>query len=189
MRPRLYLKKTKPSLSAEHSGVRSALVKTYRGKVSPVQTTVFGNSLKPGVFPKMWKVRVFVFVYKSGDRSGVSNYFPSSYSLCKTFEMVVHNPLHSFLGVYLYPLNTASLLIWQCWHNAAKHFCVQHMRPCAWLQKYLSGRERLARLGGTQGPTTRVRIRPFIADLFCQFCAIFRKHFPFVAICGRHENP
>lgn len=102
---------SKPSLSAEHSGVRSALVKTYRGKVSPVQTTVLGNSLKPGVFPKMWKVRVFVFVYKSGDRSGVSYYFPSSYSLCKTFEMVVHNPLHSFLGVYLYPLSTASLLI------------------------------------------------------------------------------
>ena len=61
--------------------------------------SIFNLSLKEGIFPKTLKYARDVPVFKSGDRSTVSNYRPISILLClsKLLERIMYNRLYDYL--------------------------------------------------------------------------------------------
>ena len=63
-------------------------------------TDIFNQSLKSSVFPKIWKEGKVTPIYKSGDRSNMSNYRPITVLpiLGKILERLAHTQIYSYLS-------------------------------------------------------------------------------------------
>ena len=79
--------------------IRPKLLKEITLKVIPVIVYLFNMCIINGVYPKVLKVARVVPIYKSGDRSIVSNYRPiSNLSIFnKIFETLINNRMQSFI--------------------------------------------------------------------------------------------
>ena len=69
-------------------------------QIAPFLANFFNLCFDLGYFPPMWKISNVVPIFKSGDRSDVSNYRPISLQslISKIMERVVFNQLLFFLS-------------------------------------------------------------------------------------------
>lgn len=81
------------------SDMSPRVLKLFRGKLSPVISTLFNNCMYSGVFPDPLKIARVIPLYKSGDKNDITNYRPISLLpvLSKIFEKLIHARLTSFL--------------------------------------------------------------------------------------------
>lgn len=80
-------------------GIPSTVIKRTRHKLIPILKFIFNLCILHGVFPSVFKKAVVCPVYKSGDRSSVTNYRPISVltTLSKIFEKLLNKRLENFL--------------------------------------------------------------------------------------------
>jgi len=88
-----------PSRSCSPGSVPSFIYKYLRHEISPLISDLFNLSIDEGSFPACLKVARVTPVFKSGDKSLVSNYRPISVisTLSKIFEKLMFNRLIEFL--------------------------------------------------------------------------------------------
>ncbi len=81
------------------SDLSPRVLKLYRGMISPSLAVLFNNCVYSGVFPDQLKIARVVPLFKSGDKSDLTNYRPISLLpvVSKIFEKLIHKRLVSFL--------------------------------------------------------------------------------------------
>ena len=81
------------------SDISPHILKLFRGIISPYLATLFNNCVYGGIFPDRLKIARVIPLFKTGDRSNISNYRPISLLpvLSKIFEKLIHGRLVSFL--------------------------------------------------------------------------------------------
>jgi len=79
--------------------VPTFIFKWLKQEISPVISELFNLSVHSGVFPKSLKIARVIPIYKSGDKSNVTNYRPISILsvLSKIFERLAYTRLVSYL--------------------------------------------------------------------------------------------
>ena len=75
---------------------------------------IFNASLETGIFPDMWKLVYITQIYKSSQKSDLSNYRPISVLsvLSRLLEKLAHDQLYNFCGkndFYFYKITSQSL--------------------------------------------------------------------------------
>ncbi len=75
------------------------VLKLFRHSLSPIFATLFNNCMYAGIFPDRLKIARVIPLYKSGDRSDITNYRPISLLpvFSKIFEKLIHSRVSSFL--------------------------------------------------------------------------------------------
>ena len=94
------LSNLKTNKSTGLDGISARLLKDAAAIIAPTLTDIFNQSLKSSVFPKIWKKGKVTPIYKSGDRSNMSNYRPITVLpiLSKILERLVHTQIYSYLS-------------------------------------------------------------------------------------------
>ena len=90
------IEKLNPNKSSDMS---PRVLKIFKGTLSPTFATLFNNCVNAGVFPDDLKVARVILLYKSGDRSDISNYRPIS--LLPVFSKIFEKLIHSRVTVFL----------------------------------------------------------------------------------------
>ncbi|CAB4028489.1 Hypothetical predicted protein [Paramuricea clavata] len=90
----------KTNKSTGLDGISARLLKDAAATIAPTLTDIFNQSLKSSIFPKIWKDGKVTPIFKSGDRSNMSNYGPITVLpiLSKIFERFVHTQIYSYLS-------------------------------------------------------------------------------------------
>ena len=70
--------------------------------IAPLLTILFNNCLRSGIFPNELKIARVIPLYKSGDKSDITNYRPISLLpvLSKIFEKLIHSRMTKFFDEY-----------------------------------------------------------------------------------------
>jgi len=79
--------------------ISARLLKISAHEIAPSVVKLLNLSIRTGQFPKLWKCTKITALFKSGDRTNVSNYRPISIlpTLCKILERAVHLQLYQHL--------------------------------------------------------------------------------------------
>ena len=90
----------KTNKSTGLDGISARLLKDAAAIIAPTLTDIFNQSLKSSIFPKIWKDGKVTPIFKSGDRSNMSNYRPITVLpiLSKILERFVHTQIYSYLS-------------------------------------------------------------------------------------------
>ena len=91
------LSNLKTNKSTGLDGISARLLKDAAAIIAPILTDIFNQSLKSSVFPKIWKKGKVTPIYKSGDRSNMSNYRPITV-LPILSKRLVHTQIYSYLS-------------------------------------------------------------------------------------------
>ena len=89
----------KNSQSPEPDKIPTKLLKDAIEYICQPLATIFNASLKKGIFPDVWKLARISLIYKSGQKSNLSNYRPiSALSLLSLglLEKLMHDQLNDF---------------------------------------------------------------------------------------------
>ena len=99
------------------SDISPRILKLFTHIIAPLLTTLFNNCLRLGIFPDELKIARIIPLYKSGDKSDITNYRPISLLpvLSKIFEKLIHSRMTNFFDE-----NNVILYILYIIHN--KHF-------------------------------------------------------------------
>ena len=60
------------------SDISPRILKLFTHIIAPLLTTLFNNCLRSGIFPDELKIARVIPLYKSGDKSDITNYRPIS---------------------------------------------------------------------------------------------------------------
>ena len=90
----------KTNKSTGLDGISARLLKDAAAIIAPTLTDIFNQSLKSSIFPKIWKDGKVTPIFKSGDRSNMSNYRPITVLpiLSKILERFAHTQIYSYLS-------------------------------------------------------------------------------------------
>jgi hypothetical protein len=90
----------KTNKSTGLAGISARLLKDAAAIIAPTLTDIFNQSLKSSIFPKIWKDGKVTSIFKSGDRSTLSNYRPITVLpiLSKILEHFVNTQIYSYLS-------------------------------------------------------------------------------------------
>ena len=80
--------------------ISARLLKDAATVIAPTLTEIFNHSLKSSTFPQIWKDGKVTPIFKSGDRSNMSNYRPITVLpiLSKILERFVHTQIYNHLS-------------------------------------------------------------------------------------------
>ena len=80
--------------------ISARLLKDAAPVIAPTLTEIFNHSLKSSTFPQIWKDGKVMPIFKSGDRSNMSNYRPVTVLpiLSKILERFVHTQIYNHLS-------------------------------------------------------------------------------------------
>ena len=80
------------------SDISPRILKLFIQIIAPLLTILFNNCLRSGIFPNELKVARVIPLYKSGDKSDITNYRPISLLpvLSKIFEKLIHSRMTKF---------------------------------------------------------------------------------------------
>ncbi len=97
----------KPKTSHGHDSISSKLIKLITTSIAIPLSKIINKSIETGTVPTSWKLAKVIPIYKSKEKSNMSNYRPISLlpSLSKILEKIVHHRLYSFCKTQniLYP--------------------------------------------------------------------------------------
>ena len=77
-------------------GISNKLLKLIKNEINKPITLIVNQSLKTGIFPKVFKIAKVKPIYKKGDKADLNNYRPISLlpTISKIFERVIHTQLY-----------------------------------------------------------------------------------------------
>ena len=80
------------------SDISPRILKLFIHIIAPLLTILFNNCLRSGIFPNELKIARVIPLYKSGDKSDITNYRPISLLpvLSKIFEKLIHSRMAKF---------------------------------------------------------------------------------------------
>ena len=80
------------------SDISPRILKLFTHIIAPTLTTLLNNCLRSGIFPYQLKIARVIPLYKSGDKSDITNYRPISLLpvLSKIFEKLIHSRMTNF---------------------------------------------------------------------------------------------
>lgn len=96
------VKKFKPKTSAGYDGIPVNIMKLSIDFIAPHLTKIINKSFETGTVPDQLKVAKVCPIYKSGEKSDISNYRPISIlpSFSKIFEKLAYSRLLNYLDKY-----------------------------------------------------------------------------------------
>ena len=98
------LNEIKFSLSSGPDGIPSYFIKNCSHSLIIPLVTIFNKSLHEGSLPEMWKCAHVISIYKSGDRSNITNYRPIAILNCiPILDKIMHYKLFTLVSKVISP--------------------------------------------------------------------------------------
>ena len=97
------LKTLKSKNSTVYDGISSTILKYCIDEISKPLGHIFDASLKQGIYPERMKYASVRPIYKTGEKSEISNYRPIS--LLTTFSKVLERVMYNRLKQHIYTNN------------------------------------------------------------------------------------
>ncbi|XP_065639566.1 uncharacterized protein LOC136072311 [Hydra vulgaris] len=93
------IKKLNKNKTTGYDAISASIIKDCYELIKDVLLDIFNKSLKTGVFPEKMKVAIITPIFKSGDKSLVTNYRPISVLpvFSKILERIMYNRIFAFL--------------------------------------------------------------------------------------------
>ena len=83
--------------------ISAKVLKIAAPAITPSLTLIFNQSIRTGLFPSGWKVGKVTPIYKTGEKTCMSNYRPISVIsiVAKIMEKLIHNQIYEYSGTPL----------------------------------------------------------------------------------------
>ena len=89
-------------------GITAKILKIAAPCISSSLTSIFNQSILPGVFPNDWKYSRVIPIYKSEAKDKMTNYRPISIisTAARIFEKLIYNQIYDYLNSHDLPTNS-----------------------------------------------------------------------------------
>ena len=107
-RPFLYVLLRKADLISDLGQISARLLKISAYTIAPSVVKLLNLSIRTSQFPKLWKCAKITVLFKSGDRTNISNYRRRPISILPTLSKILERAVHLQLYQYLITNNFLS---------------------------------------------------------------------------------